>query len=230
MKTYLHDLFQLFFPRVCSICGNALYAHESFICRKCQQSLPRSYFHMGDQNPLEQIFWGRIQIEKAASFLEYRKGNMVKSILHKMKYKDCKELGFEIGKIFGEELSEVNYFSDVDYIVPVPLHPKKMYLRGYNQSEWIANGINENIGVDVVTDNLFKVIHTSTQTKKGRYQRWENIQKSFDLRYPERFVNKHILIVDDVLTTGATIEACASQLLKVNGVKLSVATLAYATN
>ena len=229
MSNYLSDFFNLFFPRNCAICKRSLYAHEKFICRKCNKELPRSYFHLSDNNPLDKIFWGRVDIDKVVSYLIYSKGNMVKHILHNLKYRNCKELGYELGKLYGAELSEVNYFGRVDWLIPVPLHPKKMAIRGYNQSEWIAKGLCVNLNGGVMNDNLFKRVHTSSQTKKSRYSRWENIEDSFDIRDRKVLENKTVLLVDDVLTTGATLEACATCLAEIPGITINVATLAYAT-
>ncbi|GAF01851.1 ComF family protein [Saccharicrinis fermentans] len=226
---YISDFFQLFFPRTCPICHLALFKHEKSICTKCLRKLPRTYFHLAKHNPLDSIFWGRVDIEKVASFLLYTKGSMVKYILHSLKYKNQKELGYELGKLYGHELAKVNYFGPMDYLLPIPLHPKKLAQRGYNQSEWIARGLAEHMSAQLMIDNLYKCTFTSSQTNKGRYRRWENISNSFDIRKPSLLENKRVLLVDDVLTTGATIEACAAQLTNIKGVSVSVATLAYAT-
>lgn len=228
MVSYLNDFFKLFFPRTCLVCDYTLYQHEEHICRKCIKNLPRSYFHLADNNPLNKIFWGRVDIEKVVSFLLYSKGSHVKNILHALKYGNCKELGYELGKMYAKELSEVSYFNELDFLIPVPLHPQKLSLRGYNQSEWIAKGMSEYLPGKVMVDNLFKNTHTSSQTNKGRYNRWENIATSFDIRDTKVLENKNVLLVDDVLTTGATLEACANCLSKIKGVTIYVATLAYA--
>ncbi len=228
MSNYLSDFFKLFFPNTCLICNYALYEHEKHICRKCIKNLPRSYFHLTDENPLNKIFWGRVDIEKVVSFLLYTKGSHVKQILHSLKYGTRKEVGYELGKMYAKELADINYFSNLDYLVPVPLHPKKMNIRGYNQSEWIAKGLAEHLPGKVMTDNLYKKTHTTSQTNKGRFSRWENIASSFDVRDTSLFENKKVLLVDDVLTTGATIEACATTLSNIKGITIYVATLAYA--
>jgi len=139
-----------------------------------------------------------------------------------------KELGFVTGRRFGNALLESPEFSAVDVVVPVPLHPKKQKLRGYNQSEWIARGIAESLRKPVSVDNLCRNLHTSTQTRKNRYERWENVENIFETLNPEEFTGKHILLIDDVVTTGSTLESCAFQLLQVENVKVSIATLAYA--
>lgn len=230
MSNYLYDFFNLFFPRTCLICDHSLFKHEKNLCNKCLANLPRSYFHLADDNPLNKIFWGRVDIEKVVSFLLYSKGSLVKDILHSLKYRDCKEVGYELGKLYSKELLVTNYFEKVDFLIPVPLHPKKLASRGYNQSEWIAKGFAEHLNAKVMVDNLYKRTHTATQTNKNRYNRWENISRSFDIRDTAVLENKTVLLVDDVLTTGATIEACASHLIQIKGITIYVATLAYATN
>ncbi|WP_075590394.1 ComF family protein [Labilibacter marinus] len=230
MKNYINDFLRLFFPSVCLICGNALLTHENYICRKCNKDLPKSHFHLADNNPLNQLFWGRTNIDKVVSYLLYTHGNMVKHILHALKYRNQKELGFELGKRYSQELAEISYFDEVDWVIPVPIHAKKLAIRGYNQSEWIAKGICENLNGEIMPDNLYKKTFTSTQTNKSRYQRWENIENTFDLRDANALENKTVLLVDDVLTTGATIEGCANTLETIPGITVHVATLAYATN
>ncbi|WP_185957497.1 ComF family protein [Saccharicrinis carchari] len=195
---------------------------------RCTKNLPRSYFHLADDNPLNKLFWGRVDIEKVVSFLLYTSGSHVKEILHALKYGNRKELGYELGKLYAKELSDINYFGQIDFLVPVPLHPKKKSKRGYNQSEWIAKGLAEHLPGKVMVDNLYKKLHTTSQTNKGRYSRWENIAQSFDIRDTGIFKNKKVLLVDDVLTTGATIEACAGNLAAIEGITIYVATLAYA--
>lgn len=229
MKSYIADFFNLFFPRVCLICSKGLYQHEKHICRLCEKELPRSYFHLADDNLVEKLFWGRVNVKRASSFLLYTKGGVVKNILHSIKYRNNKELGYELAKLYSSDLKEVNFFDHIDVVIPVPLHDKKFQLRGYNQSEWIAKGFSESLSAELVTDNLFKRIHTSTQTKKGRYDRWKNVGEVFDIRDKALFEQKNILLVDDVLTTGATLEACANVLSQVEGITLNVVTLAYAT-
>lgn len=229
MKSYIADFFNLFFPRVCLICSRGLYQHEKHICRLCEKELPRSYFHLADDNLVEKLFWGRINVKRASSFLLYTKGSMVKNILHSIKYRHKKELGYELAKLYSDDLKEVNFFGDIDVVIPVPLHDKKLRLRGYNQSEWIAKGFSESLNAELVVDNLFKKMSTSSQTKKNRYERWENVGEVFDIRDKTLFEHKNILLVDDVLTTGATLEACAKVILQVKGITINVVTLAYAT-
>lgn len=152
---------------------------------------------------------------------------MVQRMIHELKYKRNKEIGYYLGELFGRKLNESVLFESVDYVVPVPLHKKKLRKRGYNQSEIIAAGICKTFNKDLSTDNLFRKTHSSTQTRKSRFQRWENVKDIFSLKKPAQFRGKHILIIDDVITTGSTLEACAYSLNQINNIKISMAALAY---
>lgn len=223
-----NDLLELFFPTLCITCGDRLVSQEKYVCVKCWNDLPVTNFHEKPENKVEQLFWGRIEIEHATSFFSYKKGSIYQHLIHAIKYRGLKELGLESGKRFGAMLSGSARFSSIDIIIPVPLHPAKQKKRGYNQSEWIAMGISETlekpINVSIVTRN----IHTETQTKKNRFERWKNVENIFEISQPEQLKGHHILLVDDIITTGSTLEACAYQLLKIEGVKVSIATLGYA--
>ena len=201
--------------------------HESHLCDLCLFHLPRTNFEKDLNNPVAQLFWGRVFIELATSFFFYSKGSKYQHILHELKYKGKKEIGFEIGKIFGKEIMN-SEFSDVDLIVPIPLHPSRERKRGYNQAEWIAMGLAEAMGKPLENKSILRITSSSTQTKKGRYDRWTNVEGIFRTRLPEKLVNKHILLVDDVVTTGATLEACATAILSIPETKVSIATLAVA--
>lgn len=189
--------------------------------------MPRTNITDFVDNPVASLFWGRVKIEMATSFFYFIKGSKYQRILHQLKYKGRKNIGFEMGKLFGSELCDTG-LSKIDAILPVPLHFTKLKKRGYNQSELIASGISEKLKKPVITDALSRVIYTDTQTRKSRFERWENVEGIFSVNNPALLVNKHILIVDDVVTTGSTIEACAHAILKVNGAKVSIATLGVA--
>jgi ComF family protein len=191
--------------------------------------MPRTHFHMVKGNPLEQIFWGRVQIEKATSWFFFQKGSHYQNLLHHLKYKRQRGIGVEMGRNFGSELMVVNYFSEVDVIVPVPLHPKKEKQRGYNQSLAIAEGLSYQLKVPVETDILLRRFYSQSQTRKGRFERWENVNDLFDLTIEGFFSGKHVLLVDDVVTTGSTLDACAQKILSCAGARVSIATLAYAS-
>ncbi len=222
------DLLEFFYPALCVTCGNRLVTQEKYLCFECWNDLPLTNYHFQKGNKVEQLFWGRTSIEFATAFFTYKKGSKYQQLVHFIKYKGMKELGFETGRRFGFSLTEADHFKSVDIIVPVPLHPLKQKKRGFNQSEWIAKGISDAMKKPLIVNNLKRNIHTSTQTRKNRFERWENVENIFDVTVPDKFNNKHILLVDDVVTTGSTLEACANQLLKIDSAKVSIATLGFA--
>jgi len=175
---------------------------------------------------VDKLFWGRVKFEQSSSYYKLNKGGKVQELIHQLKYRGQKEVGEYIGKVFGSELKSLGWKPDL--IVPVPLHPKKLRKRGYNQSECFADGISTSMNIPVITNALVRLNFTETQTKLDRDKRWENVRYAFRIQNAPEFENKHILLVDDVVTTGATIEACAEVLLQIPGVKVSVATIAYA--
>ena len=222
----INDFFNLIFPKLCSACNGALLKNEDIICTSCIVNLPKTKFHLDKENPVNKVFWGRVQVEMATSFYSFSKKSKVQRLLHQLKYKGVKGVGFVVGKLFGYDLKNSAYFKGIDFIVPVPLHKNKLKKRGYNQSEWIAKGISESMGVPINLDSLFRKEDSQTQTKKGRYKRWENVGEIFDVSN-NNLDKKNILLVDDVVTTGATIEACAQVLIN-RKCKVFVATIAYA--
>jgi len=175
---------------------------------------------------MEQVFWGKVRLEHACAFFFFSKGSRFRKLLHKLKYYGKKEIGIVLGRRFGMELRESPFYQTVDTVIPIPLHPKKLRKRGYNQSEQIAIGLATTTAWELDTKSVVRKQHTETQTRKNRMERWENVSEVFVVRYPELIKGKHVLLVDDVITTGATIEACAARLLEVEGCRVSVATLA----
>jgi ComF family protein len=204
-----------------------LYYNEDILCLRCLSGLPRTCFHNDRENDVARMFWGRIPVLNATAYMFFTKNSPYRKILHELKYKGQKHIGESMGRLFGLDLANTP-FSKVDMIHPVPLHQMKLRERGYNQSEQIALGISRVIQVPVVSDLIIRCQDTKTQTKKSRYERWENVKETFEVVNKESLTNKHILLVDDVITTGATIEACASCLLGIPGINISVASLAYA--
>lgn len=225
---FLDYLTELLFPRLCVVCGDRLIEQEQWICLNCLHHIPRTNFHLSADNPVAQIFYGRVPIEYATSFFYFSKGSQYQTLLHSLKYKGMKELGAEIGKHFGIDLMQSPGFSSVDVICPVPLHPSKEKKRGYNQSWWIASGIAKQMNKELDAQNLKRVTATETQTRKSRFERWQNVEGIFELSNPETFEGKHILLVDDVVTTGSTLEACAAAIHSATNAKVSIATLATA--
>ena len=230
LKDLLDDFFSLLFPRICYGCGNHLMRNEHLICTECYVVIPRTNFHTKKDNPVAQAFWGRCKIESAAAFSFFNKGSRIRKLIHSLKYKGVKEVGHELGKIYGRSLKSSGFLDGIDFIVPVPLHKSKERTRGFNQSEIIAAGISEAAGLPIITNAVKRRLATSTQTKRSRIERWENVESIFALKNPDLLTGKHILLVDDVITTGATIESCVSEILKAEGAKVSVVALAYALN
>jgi ComF family protein len=225
---FFDDFLSLLFPRLCQACGDHLMRNENIICTECYISIPRTNFHLIPENPVAQMFWGRCVIEKATSFSFYLRGSRIRKLIHNMKYKGQKEIGYELGKLFSSSLKSSGFSDDFDLIIPVPLYLSKLKKRGYNQSEYIANGISEVTGIQVETRCLKRIAGTGTQTKSSRFDRWINVEGIFTVENPEFLTGKHILLVDDVITTGSTIESCANELHKIKDVKVSVVSLAAA--
>ncbi|PKQ63580.1 hypothetical protein BZG02_09435 [Labilibaculum filiforme] len=228
IATFLNDFLNLFYPRLCEACSNYLFKNEDTICTKCLFDLPKTDFHLNKNNPVSILFWGRVNISYAASYYTFSKGSQFQKLIHKLKYHNKKEIGIALGRHFGESLKKSEFFKDIDVIIPVPLHTKKEKIRGYNQAEMVAIGLGTAMQKPIAIKNLVRLIHTESQTKKNKLERWQNVDNIFDLLEPSSLINKHILLVDDVVTTGSTLEACAHALLKAEGAKVSIATLAYA--
>ncbi len=190
--------------------------------------MPRTNYHLDENNPIARLFWGRCKIEKAAAFSFYNRGSRIRNLIHNLKYKGIKEIGYELGKIYGTVLHNSGFTSGMDIIIPVPLHQSKEKQRGFNQSEIISAGLSEAAGLPVNSKILERKIVTTTQTRKSRYERWKNVEGIFNVTDPLKISGKHILLVDDVITTGSTLESCVNELLKTEGVKVSVVALAVA--
>jgi ComF family protein len=222
------DIQHMAFPNVCASCSTVVLSNEKAICSRCLLTLPFSFYYDDKNNALAKSFWGRVNLEFAVAHFIFKKDTIIQHLLHSIKYDNRKDAAVISGILIGKELKNLKAFADVDYIFPIPLHPAKKIKRGYNQSLYICNGISEITGVETTENFLVRVKDTSTQTKKKRYERWENMEYGFEIVDAELLKNKHILLVDDVVTTGATIEACSLQLQKIEGIKLSVASIAHA--
>jgi ComF family protein len=222
----LNDFLSLIYPNICQLCGMSLFKHEKVICMRCKHHLPQARFAHRD-NPAAQVFWGRVPLKIVTTAFLYNKGNAIQKLIHQFKYRRNKAIGIFLGEELGKDLSHIPGHEDISIIIPVPLHPRKQKKRGFNQSEIIARGIAEKIDAEVHDSIMFRKSFSGTQTRKTKYERWQNVETIFALKNEKLIENKHILLVDDVITTGATIEACAHCLMKVEGVRLSVAAVAY---
>jgi ComF family protein len=224
----LQDFLSLIYPRNCVACGNSLFKHEEQVCNYCYVNLPKTNFHKQERNPVDALFYGRTPLLLASSFYLFTKKGSIQKVLHAIKYKHNKELAVLVGKWYAEDLKHDPIISKADYVIPVPLHSKKLKTRGYNQSEEFAKGLAEGLQTTLDTEVLKRKEFTETQTKKSKYERWENVEDVFELIAPETFKNKQVVLVDDVITTGATIEACCQLLQQIEGIQISVLSIAYA--
>lgn len=224
------DLIHLIYPNTCLICENELSHHQNHFCTFCSDQLQYTYFERYDEPTLlDQLFWGRIPVHATYSYLYFEKGKSVQPILHALKYKDKPEIGVEMGKLMGEKLKEMDGFKNLDALIPVPLHAYKEFKRGYNQSEKIADGLALVLNTFVDTGFISRVKNTESQTKKNRFLRWDNVENKFKSSLNTKKSYKHIAIVDDVITTGSTLEAIIQQIHKnYPEIRVSVISLAMA--
>jgi ComF family protein len=225
---YLNDFVSLVFPRICAGCGNSLWKNEAVLCRLCAYHLPKTGFHQDPDNPVARLFWGRAGIDAAAAYLYFNKGSKVQRMVHQLKYRGRKDIGIWLGEQYGRELQREGAFPGAALIVPVPLHRKKYMQRGYNQSEQFAIGLSSSLGIPVNRHLLVRTKTSSTQTRKSRYARYRNVKELFAVVSPQAWSHLHLLLVDDVVTTGATLEACVIALKEIPGVRISIACIATA--
>lgn len=232
MRRYIKNTIEhLLFPHLCAGCGTDVLPDGSFICHSCRLHLPFTNFAHIPDNKTESIFYGRVKIAQALSLLYFTKGSIVQNILHQIKYRNGQDLAVYFGQLLGDSINASDRWTLPDAIIPLPLHKRKERLRGYNQAKLIAEGIGNALNVPVTSDAVKRILHSETQTKKHRQERWTNVERIFHVENPEKLEGKHILLVDDVLTTGASLEACAAAIYDgVNNVNISIATLAIATN
>ncbi len=225
---FLNDFIALFYPDLCLVCGNNLLKHEECICTTCLHKTPKTNCFKQRENEVSKIFWGRSKLENAAALFTFNKDGNAQKLIHTLKYEEGKNVGIFLGEQLGFAIKESEFFNNIDIVIAVPLHPKKQKLRGYNQSAYLAKGIKEVLSIPINKKSLLRIENTDSQTRKKRFSRWENMMNSFDLKNSNKLMDKHILLVDDVVTTGATLEACAQKLLEIKGVKVSIVTIAVA--
>lgn len=223
----LHDIRHLIFPQKCLSCEGELTGAESTICSLCTTDFTETNFHLSEESTMmDKIFWGRIPIHKTYALFFFEKGKTAQKILFQLKYKNNQAVGHHFGREIAKRIKLNPEFQDVDVFIPVPLHPKKAFIRGYNQSEALAIGITQEFGAPMDLQSLKRVQHGKSQTSKSRLERWSSIQSTFRIKESIKKY-KHIVLVDDVITTGSTIEVIASAILEKHPkVKVSVVTLA----
>ncbi len=223
------DALHLFYPHNCMGCGSDLLSKDNLLCIHCIDELPHTHFAKHENNFIERIFTGRIPVKAAHSEFYFSKGQLVQQLIHQLKYNGNKEIGHWLGTLMGNSLLESSRFSNIDYLVPLPLFPDKEFKRGYNQAGIICNGVAAAMQIPVLAKNIIRQRSTETQTRKHRAERWQNVDGSFAIMKPADLIGKNILLIDDVITTGASIEACGQAILQVNSTTLSIAALAHAS-
>jgi ComF family protein len=226
-KSAFSDLLHLFFPHNCTGCGSDILGDDHLLCLHCLSQLPSTNFFDHPGNPVETTFYGRLPIRNGAAGYFFTKESLIQNLIAQLKYRGNKEVGYYLGKLLGTMITKSERYLDVDVMVPLPLNQRRQKKRGYNQAAAICKGIADVWNKPVMEDNVYRKVYTETQTHKGRISRWENMDGVFAIKDPAALQGKHILLVDDVVTTGATLEACGSEILKIPTTTLSIATLAY---
>jgi len=227
LASWIDPIFWLYFPKNCPACGRPLRLFGANICGRCSQNLPETHFFEAPGNPIEKIFYGRLPMSAGAAAWYFHKNSALQALLFQLKYKSNEDVGLFIGKQMGALLAASERFASIDALVPVPLHPQALSKRGFNQAALICEGISQVWHKPVLVGAIARTKHTNTQTKQSRAVRWDNMENAFSIKDPTSIMGKHLLLIDDVITTGATIEACGKTLISVKDVQLSVAAAAY---
>lgn len=224
----LSDFTSLFFPEYCLGCSSGLVKGEEILCTRCILDLPRTGYKFDSENPVKEKFVGRLPIKNATAFLKFRKTGIVQHLLHQLKYNNHPEVGTRLGQFFGKEMNDIGLANEFDIIIPMPLHNNRQMKRGYNQSAMFAEGLMNSLGVSYNDNAVVRQVNTSTQTRKNKTERWENVSKAFRVRDSDVIKDKRVLLVDDIITTGASIEACGLELYSHGCKELSVVCIAEA--
>lgn len=222
---FLKDIFYVFFPNYCLGCDHTLHNYESYLCTHCRHNLALTYYTNETSNKLERSFYGRIKIKEATSLFYYEKQHKAQELIHLLKYKKQQQIGVFLGDWMGLELKNSQRFKGIDCIVPVPLHPKKMRSRGFNQLNKFGKRLSHHLKIPYIDTVLIKKTSSNSQTQKGRFARLKNTEEIFIIQQGELLKNKHVLLIDDVITTGATMEACYNSIILIEGVTISIVTM-----
>lgn len=227
-NSIIADFISLFFPRYCYACREQLNSREECICLNCEHSLSKTNYHLDEQNPVLIKLYGKAPVKFASAYLRFVKSGKTQRLLHQLKYHNKPEVGNILGKWYAKDLREVIENLGIQLVIPVPLHYRKMKKRGYNQSEGFAVGLAEGLQIEMNNSLLQRIKESTTQTKKSKLERWENVENIFKTTNPRGVIGKHILVVDDVITTGSTLSSCANNLLENGAESVSVLTIAVA--
>ncbi len=227
LNTYTKDLLHLFFPHYCTGCGSDVVEDGQMLCLQCVAKLPETNFFQVQNNPVEKTFFGRLKLESAGAAFYFTKDSLVQNLVTELKYHGNKEIGSYLGKLTALEMQKTDRFNSVDCLIPLPLNEKKLFRRGYNQAAVIAEGMASVLNIPVIDKVVKRKLFTETQTKKDRISRWQSMQDVFEVTDSAILENKHVLLVDDIVTTGATLEACGNTMLQIPNLKLSIATVAW---
>lgn len=222
----LNDLASIFYPRNCVCCHQALSQAEKDCCIICLTDLPRTNFVNYDENSVAKLFWGRIELTFGFSVFHFHKEGKLQALLHALKYKSKTQIGEFLGREMGKDFSGSKWNNSTDLILPIPLHPKKERLRGYNQCDFLARGMSSTAGIPYLSNVIERVTNTSTQTKKSKYERWKNVNSIFEVSNANKILGKNVLLIDDVITTGSTLESCAQTLLQSGAKSVGIAVVA----
>ena len=224
----IQSLVNLFFPKTCYACLNLLEDNQDTICINCRHDLPVTNFHFNDDDTVLKVFYGRVKVENATALFRFEKKGTVQQLIHGLKYKGYEKIGYLLGDWLGGELKTIKHYNTIDLIIPVPLHKRKLKKRGYNQVSKFGKQIAEALNAKYIDDVLLKITNTKSQVNKRRFARWNESDELFTLQNKNAIENKHILLVDDIITTGATLEACINALNQANNIKISIAVMAIA--
>ena len=229
MRTIIADIRNLLFPRYCTVCGEKLVQGETYLCTNCLRHMPKTHFDPLGLNPMMLRFVGELEVQHASSLFYYTHGDPYTRLIKEAKYHNLPQLSRHMGRMAANEWKESGFFKEIDSLVPVPLSRRRKWSRGFNQSEWIARGVADVTAIPLNTSCLFRTTHNKTQTHMNAYERWSNVQEIFTVRHPEQLTGRHILLIDDVFTTGATITSCVKTLTRdVPSLRISIMTLCTA--